>query len=241
MSRGTPQDVKAGSTLRSSQAVPHPSTNRALRRLTSEVGRDPVYSTRYGRQRVIVKTWGWRFVFCICVCVSHCVCDCHCECDCDCQCLCDCEWWSWRSVVVVVGGGWADNTARGSTGGLTDATDGRAHGGTGGRADVRTGGTTDGVTHGRMQRTDGRTAQGRTAARTGEQTRARAGGAGDVADWAWINGTPKTSSRRRDGRRYGRAGRRARERKDGRRHGRAGGRVAQTAAWADGWCTRLLF
>ena len=24
---------------------------RALRRLTSEVGRDPVYSTRYGRQR----------------------------------------------------------------------------------------------------------------------------------------------------------------------------------------------
>ena len=43
---------KAGSTLRSSRAVPHPSTNRALRRLTSEVGRDPVHSTRYGRQRV---------------------------------------------------------------------------------------------------------------------------------------------------------------------------------------------
>ena len=42
---------KAGSTLRSSRAVPHPSTNRALRRLTSEVGRDPVHSTRYGRQR----------------------------------------------------------------------------------------------------------------------------------------------------------------------------------------------
>jgi hypothetical protein len=42
---------KADSTLRSSQAVPHPSTNRALRRLTSEVRRDPVYSTRYGRQR----------------------------------------------------------------------------------------------------------------------------------------------------------------------------------------------
>ena len=41
----------AGSTLRSSQAVPHPSTNRALRRLTSEVGRDPVHSTRYGRQQ----------------------------------------------------------------------------------------------------------------------------------------------------------------------------------------------
>ena len=42
---------KAGSTLRSSRAVPHPSTNRALRRLTSEVRRDPVYSTRYGRRQ----------------------------------------------------------------------------------------------------------------------------------------------------------------------------------------------
>ena len=42
---------KADSTLRSSQAVPHPSTNRALRRLTSEVRRDPVHSTRYGRQQ----------------------------------------------------------------------------------------------------------------------------------------------------------------------------------------------
>ena len=42
---------KADSTRRSSRAVPHPSTNRALRRLTSEVRRDPVYSTRYGRQR----------------------------------------------------------------------------------------------------------------------------------------------------------------------------------------------
>ena len=43
--------IKADSTLRSSQAVPHPSTDRALRRLTSEVRRDPVHSTRYGRQR----------------------------------------------------------------------------------------------------------------------------------------------------------------------------------------------
>ena len=43
--------IMAVSTLRSSQAVPHPSTNRALCRLTSEVGRDPVYSTRYGRRR----------------------------------------------------------------------------------------------------------------------------------------------------------------------------------------------
>ena len=46
-----PPKGKADSTRRCSQAVPHPSTNRALRRLTSEVGRDPVYSTRYGRQR----------------------------------------------------------------------------------------------------------------------------------------------------------------------------------------------
>ena len=39
---------------RSSQAVSHPSTDRALRRLTSEVRRDPVHSTRYGRQRTSV-------------------------------------------------------------------------------------------------------------------------------------------------------------------------------------------
>ena len=44
--------AKADSTLRSSRAVPHPSTDRALRRLTSEVRRDPVHSTRYGRQRI---------------------------------------------------------------------------------------------------------------------------------------------------------------------------------------------
>ncbi len=50
-SRRSCRIYKADSTLRSSQAVPHPSTNRALRRLTSEVRRDPVYSTRYGRQR----------------------------------------------------------------------------------------------------------------------------------------------------------------------------------------------
>ena len=50
---------KADSTRRCSQAVPHPSTNRALRRLTSEVGRDPVYSTRYGRQRNLLSTYVW--------------------------------------------------------------------------------------------------------------------------------------------------------------------------------------
>ena len=36
--------IKADSTRRSSQAVPHPSTNRALCRLTSEVRRDPVFA-----------------------------------------------------------------------------------------------------------------------------------------------------------------------------------------------------
>ena len=45
---------KIDSTVRSSQAVPHPSTNRALRRLTSEVRRDPVHSTRYGRQQELL-------------------------------------------------------------------------------------------------------------------------------------------------------------------------------------------
>ena len=43
--------AKADSSLRSSQAVHHPSTNRALRRFTSEVERDPVHSTQYGSQR----------------------------------------------------------------------------------------------------------------------------------------------------------------------------------------------
>ena len=42
---------KAYSTPRGSQAVPHLSTNRALRCLTAEFGRDPVCSTRYGRKQ----------------------------------------------------------------------------------------------------------------------------------------------------------------------------------------------
>ena len=48
------QGAKADSTLKSSRAVPHPSTDRALRRLTSKVRRDPVHSTRYGRQREVL-------------------------------------------------------------------------------------------------------------------------------------------------------------------------------------------
>ena len=43
--------AKADSTLRSSWAVLHPSTDWALRRLTSVVRRDPAHSMRYGRQR----------------------------------------------------------------------------------------------------------------------------------------------------------------------------------------------
>ena len=43
---------KTDSTLRTSQAVPHPSTIPALSCLTSEV-RSPVHSTWYGRQRRI--------------------------------------------------------------------------------------------------------------------------------------------------------------------------------------------
>ena len=47
---------KADSTLRCSQAVPHPSTNQALCRVTSDVRRDPVHSTRYGRQQKWMST-----------------------------------------------------------------------------------------------------------------------------------------------------------------------------------------
>ena len=47
----TLEKQKANSTLRASRAVPHPSTDRAFRRLTSEFGWDRVYSTKYGRWR----------------------------------------------------------------------------------------------------------------------------------------------------------------------------------------------
>ena len=55
-----PPDSTADSTLRSSQADSHPSTDRALCCLTSEAERDPVHSTRYGRrrkQRTAANTW----------------------------------------------------------------------------------------------------------------------------------------------------------------------------------------
>ena len=47
----TATTTNADSTLKSSQAVVHPSTNGALRHLTSEFRRDLVHWTRYGRQR----------------------------------------------------------------------------------------------------------------------------------------------------------------------------------------------
>ena len=62
--------VKASSTLRSSRAVPHPSTNRALRRLTSEFGKDPVHSTRYGRWRQ-TKFWIACGMHSIQTCILH--------------------------------------------------------------------------------------------------------------------------------------------------------------------------
>ena len=43
---------KANSTLRASRAVPHPSTDRAFRHLTSEFRWDRVCSTKYGRWRM---------------------------------------------------------------------------------------------------------------------------------------------------------------------------------------------
>ena len=45
------KNKKASSTLRTSQAVPHPSTDRAFGCLTSEFGWDRVCSTEYGRWR----------------------------------------------------------------------------------------------------------------------------------------------------------------------------------------------
>ena len=44
---------KANST-RCSQAVSHPSTNRARRCLTSVIGREPVYSAWYGRRQMFL-------------------------------------------------------------------------------------------------------------------------------------------------------------------------------------------
>ena len=43
---------------RYSQAVTHPSTNRARRCLTSVIGREPVLSTWYGRRRLLVSSTG---------------------------------------------------------------------------------------------------------------------------------------------------------------------------------------
>ena len=61
---GRKPNKKASSTLRTSQAVPHPSTDRAFGCLTSEFGWDRVCSTEYGRWRKLyVLKWlhpGWQ-------------------------------------------------------------------------------------------------------------------------------------------------------------------------------------
>ena len=65
---------KTDSTLRSCQAVPHPSSDRALRRLNAVVERDLAHSTWYGRQRRNLHekitsfvrgwlSWGWGLAF----------------------------------------------------------------------------------------------------------------------------------------------------------------------------------
>ena len=51
-SSGPTETEKASSTQGCSRTVPQFSTDRALRRLTAEFERDPVYSARYGRWRL---------------------------------------------------------------------------------------------------------------------------------------------------------------------------------------------
>jgi hypothetical protein len=89
--------AKTDSTLGCSQAVPHPSTHRALCRLTSEVRRDPVYSTRYGRRRTKFSFWHClrrlckqltvhvHVHVCMCACVHVCMCMRTCARTCACE------------------------------------------------------------------------------------------------------------------------------------------------------------
>ena len=60
---GMPRDMqgKAGSPRRTSQAAPHPGTNRALRRSTSEVRGDPVHSAWHGHRRLYAYMGPSRF------------------------------------------------------------------------------------------------------------------------------------------------------------------------------------
>ena len=53
-----------------SQAVSHPSTNQALRCLTSVIGREPVHSTWYGRSRLSYNT-NLYIIFVTIFCVSY--------------------------------------------------------------------------------------------------------------------------------------------------------------------------
>ena len=49
------EKTKADNSLKASRAVPHPSTDWALRRLTSDVGRDPMHSTRYHQRMLCIS------------------------------------------------------------------------------------------------------------------------------------------------------------------------------------------
>src|SRR5215469_15075438 len=51
---------------RYSQAVTHPSTNRARRCLTSVIGREPVLSTWYGRRRWLIRRNLRHLLYCFC-------------------------------------------------------------------------------------------------------------------------------------------------------------------------------
>ena len=55
-----PKPQKTDSILRTSQAPPRTGANRALCRLTAEVGRDRMRSARSGRQRVLLSYLCWR-------------------------------------------------------------------------------------------------------------------------------------------------------------------------------------
>ena len=56
--KATDVEQKNVYSTRYSQAVTHPSTNRARRCLTSVIGREPVLSTWYGRRRMEVVKVG---------------------------------------------------------------------------------------------------------------------------------------------------------------------------------------
>ncbi|GBP78809.1 hypothetical protein EVAR_65319_1 [Eumeta japonica] len=56
MKKKNRKDKTKANITRCSQAVTHPSTDRARRCLTSVIGREPVYSAWYGRWRHVMRT-----------------------------------------------------------------------------------------------------------------------------------------------------------------------------------------